>query len=75
MGLFDAKNLSFCYPDSKTAAISDVSFSIEPGEFVVLCGPSGGGKSTLLRLLKREIAPHGVIKGDIFYLGKSLDKV
>jgi energy-coupling factor transporter ATP-binding protein EcfA2 len=75
MGLFNAKNLSFCYPDSEVSALSDVSFSIEAGEFVVLCGPSGGGKSTLLRLLKREIAPHGLLAGDIFYKGRAIDEV
>ena len=75
MVLFEAKNLTFTYPDSKSPAITDVSFSIEPGEFAVLCGPSGGGKSTLLRLLKKEIAPHGVLQGTILYKGEPLEKV
>ncbi|HET6872598.1 MAG TPA: ABC transporter ATP-binding protein, partial [Sporolactobacillaceae bacterium] len=75
MGLFEAKNLTFHYPDSEQPALWEVSFSIEPGEFVVLCGPSGGGKSTLLRLLKREIAPHGHTNGAIFYKGQALESV
>src|SRR2546426_11482160 len=32
-------------------ALSDISFSVEKGEFVVLSGTSGAGKTTLLRLL------------------------
>jgi len=32
-------------------AIKDVSFSVEPGEFIVMVGPSGCGKSTLLRII------------------------
>ena len=40
-----------------TAAISGVSLSVMPGEFVVVLGPSGAGKSTLFRCLTRLIEP------------------
>ena len=39
------------------AALSDISFTVEEGEFVVLSGPSGSGKTTLLRLLYRDELP------------------
>ncbi|HWQ09240.1 MAG TPA: cell division ATP-binding protein FtsE [Holophaga sp.] len=39
------------------AALADITFHIEPGEFVFLTGPSGAGKSTLLRLLFRQQVP------------------
>jgi len=38
-------------------ALTDVSFQIDPGEFIFLTGPSGAGKSTLLKLLFREQVP------------------
>jgi len=38
-------------------ALDKVSFKIEPGEFVFLIGPSGAGKTTILRLILREFLP------------------
>ena len=38
-------------------AIKQVSFSIDEGEFVFLVGPSGAGKTTLMRLMLRELLP------------------
>jgi len=38
-------------------ALSDVSFTIHPGEMCFITGPSGSGKSTILKLLTRECAP------------------
>ncbi len=42
-----------------TAALSDITFSIDKGDFVFLVGPSGSGKTTLFRLLIRETLPTG----------------
>lgn len=42
---------------ARVQALSDVSFTVEKGEFVVLSGPSGAGKTTLLRLLYRDELP------------------
>ena len=50
-------------------ALEHVSFSVEEGEFIVLCGESGCGKTTLLKLLKRELSPHGEKSGEIFFHG------
>ena len=44
------------YPDG-TVALDKVSFVISPGEFVFVVGPSGAGKTTLIRLLNREEPP------------------
>ena len=44
------KNFSFEYSKNKKV-LSDISFSLEPGDFVCLCGPNGAGKSTLLHAL------------------------
>lgn len=76
MEILKVENLSFSYPlqeserEAKGAALKNVSFSVEEGEFVVICGASGCGKTTLLKLLKRELAPNGTKEGDIFFCGK-----
>lgn len=69
MDVLQVNDLTFRYPDAETAALHSVSLSVKAGEFLVICGESGCGKSTLLKLLKREIAPYGMLEGDILYNG------
>ncbi len=49
-------NVSKTFPN-KTKALSSIDFTIETGEFVFLVGPSGAGKTTILRLIFREFLP------------------
>jgi cell division transport system ATP-binding protein len=57
---------------AKLSALSDLSFSITPGEFVFLTGPSGSGKTTLLRLVLRELKPES---GQLFVNGVEISKL
>ena len=61
------KDFSFKYSTSDNYSLSDCSFNVEDGGFYVLCGRPGCGKTTLLRNIKREVAPSGKSDGNIFY--------
>lgn len=52
-----------------TEALADISFEVHPGEFVCVVGPSGGGKSTLLRILGGLLAP---TSGQVRFNGQPL---
>jgi phosphonate transport system ATP-binding protein len=52
------QNLSMVYPNGYQA-LNNISFTVQPGEFLVIIGLSGSGKSTLLRCLNRLIEPTG----------------
>ena len=69
MAAFTAEHLTFTYPLAERPALRDVSLSVEEGELLVLCGPSGGGKTTLLRQLKPALTPHGERTGVLTLFG------
>ncbi len=45
------RDVSFNYQGSETMVLNKVSFDVEPGQVVAFVGPSGGGKTTVLRLM------------------------
>ncbi len=69
MEILHIENLTFTYPKTKKPAIENIDLSINSGEFTVICGQSGCGKTTLLKLMKKELAPAGEKSGKIFYDG------
>ena len=75
MAAYTVENLSFTYPEGEKRALRDLSFTVEEGEFLLLCGQSGCGKSTLLRHLKTVLTPHGKREGRILFGGKPLEEV
>lgn len=75
MESYRIENLTFRYPASETNALENISFTINEGEFVTICGKSGCGKSTLLSTLKPSAAPHGEKTGKIFFKGESIENM
>src|ERR1700751_3399592 len=56
----------------ETTAVHDVSFSVKEGELMALLGPSGGGKTTVLRMIAGLEVP---TDGDIFIRGKRVNDI
>ncbi|MBI3391687.1 MAG: ABC transporter ATP-binding protein [Nitrospirae bacterium] len=62
-GDIDVSHLTFAYPGAASCALSDVSLSIPAGKTIGLVGPTGSGKTTLVRLLLRLYdVPSGSIR-------------
>lgn len=66
------KNLSFTYPLTGKKALDGVDLGIDGGEFIVLCGRSGCGKTTLLRHLKTALIPEGKHGGEVLIDGRNV---
>lgn len=65
----------FTYPGAEKSALEEINLSVASGEFVVLCGSSGCGKTTLLRQCKPALAAHGKRAGAICLNGYPLHEL
>ena len=71
MKILEVENLTFAYASAPERRVLDgVSFSLEKGDYLTVCGSTGSGKTTLLRCLKRELAPHGELSGRVLIGGR-----
>jgi len=68
----EVRNLSFRYSDTEPFVLQNCSFRIGPGESVAIVGPSGGGKTTLVKIMLGLLAP---TDGQVLVGGIDLQKL
>ena len=71
--LLSVNDLCVTFPECEKPALQHISFSLQAGDFAVLCGGTGCGKSTLLRMCKRELRPLCTHTGSVIYRDTPLD--
>lgn len=71
-GSIEVSHISFRYKAGDPLVLKDVSFKVKPGEYIGLVGPSGSGKSSLLRVLLGFEKPES---GRVYYDEHDLEKV
>jgi len=60
--MIEIKDLTFTYDTQQSPALENLNLSIQPGEYVAIIGPNGGGKTTLIRQLNALLTPtHGEV--------------
>lgn len=73
MEIITVDNFSFRYTDSKNDSLNNINIGIDEGDFVLICGKSGCGKTTLVKNLKPVMIPNGTSSGRILYRGKDIN--
>ena len=71
MSCITMKDVSFSYPEAENLSLEHVNLTVEEGEILVLCGQSGCGKTTILRLINGLIPFYypGILRGEVTVLG------
>jgi ATP-binding cassette, subfamily B, bacterial CvaB/MchF/RaxB len=72
LGCIELRNVFFRYAEAEPFVLEDISLTIEPGEFVTIMGPSGGGKTTLVKVMLGLLEP---TSGEVLVDGVPLSTV
>lgn len=76
MSIVELENINFQYKGSKDGSLVNVNLNIEEGQTVLLCGASGSGKTSIIRLINGLI-PHyysGELEGNVTVAGHDIKK-
>ncbi len=72
--LLEVAGLTYYHPDASAPCICDISFTLDSGEFLIVAGPSGGGKTTFIKCIN-GVYPHlseGKVEGRVIFDGQEI---
>jgi len=69
-GAIELRSVSYRYAESEPYVFENVDLRVEPGDFVAITGPSGGGKTTLLKVMLSLFEPSG---GEVLFDGRPIE--
>ncbi|MDD4767346.1 MAG: energy-coupling factor transporter ATPase [Desulfotomaculaceae bacterium] len=74
MPLYKIENLTYYYPEAEKAVLKNICLEIEDGEFILVAGGSGSGKSSVARVLAGLIPDFygGRIGGEVYFQGQDI---
>ena len=72
MGGIELNNVTFSYAPDMPNVLDGVSLKISPGQYVAICGKTGCGKSTLMKIMLGFEKPQ---RGGVFYDGKDIERI
>lgn len=75
MEILSINNLNFRYPQCEQKSLDNINLTVNEGEFITICGESGCGKTTLLKMIKKELTPHGERSGELRYKNTLIDEL
>ena len=75
--MINLRNVSFEYAGNAAGRLQNINIDIADGECVLLCGRSGCGKTTILRLINGLIPDYfdGELKGEVLYNGENISEM
>ena len=69
-GAIELRGVSYRYGESEPYVFENVDLHVEPGDFVAITGPSGGGKTTLLKVMLSLFEPSA---GEVLFDGRPIE--
>jgi putative ABC transport system ATP-binding protein len=70
--LLEIQNVSLKFPSMEKSILSEINYTVNQNDFIIVLGSNGSGKSSLLKLLNKSVTP---VSGNILFQNERLNKI